>query len=96
MKQHFTKGDDEKQTMMKELMENLEGKQVPEKVLKVINEEMKRFATMEKHHSDWPNMKTYLEYLTKMPYGVHSEDNFDISMAKSILDEGHYAMDEVK
>ena len=81
---------------IKQLMDNLEGKEVPEKVLKVINEEMQRFSTMEKQHSDWPNLKTYLEYLTKMPYGVHSEDNFDISMAKSILDEGHYGMDEVK
>jgi len=25
-----------------------------------------------------------------MPYGVHSDENFDISMAKDILDEGHY------
>lgn len=64
--------------------------------MKIIEEEMKRFATLEKQHSDYPNLKTYLEYLTKMPYGVHSEDNFDITMAKDILDEGHYGLDEVK
>jgi ATP-dependent Lon protease len=31
-----------------------------------------------------------------MPYGVYSDENFDIAMAKDILDEGHYGMDEVK
>jgi len=31
-----------------------------------------------------------------MPYGVYSEDNFDIRMAKDILDKDHYGMDEVK
>ena len=31
-----------------------------------------------------------------MPYGIHSEENFDISMAKDILDKGHYGMDDVK
>ena len=31
-----------------------------------------------------------------MPYGVHSEENFDIRMAKDILDKGHYGMDDVK
>jgi ATP-dependent Lon protease len=31
-----------------------------------------------------------------MPYGVHSDENFDISMAKDILDEGHYGMEDVK
>lgn len=64
--------------------------------MKVIEEELKRFAEMPKTSAEWPNQKTYLEYLTKMPFGVHSEDNFDIAMAKSILDEGHYGMDEVK
>jgi len=51
---------------------------------------------MEKHHSEWQVTKTYLEYLTKMPYGVYSQENFDISMAKDILDESHYGMDDVK
>lgn len=37
-----------------------------------------------------------MEYLTKMPYGVYSEENFDISMAKAILDQGHYGMEDVK
>lgn len=31
-----------------------------------------------------------------MPYGVHSEENFDIRMAKDILDSCHYGMDDVK
>ena len=31
-----------------------------------------------------------------MPFGVHSDENFDISMAKDILDEGHYGMEDVK
>ena len=93
---HFNQGKDERQEAIKELMKNLEGKDVPDYVMKIINEEMNRFATLEKHHHDWPNLKTYLEYLTKMPYNVHSEDNFDIAVAKSILDSGHYGMDEVK
>ena len=46
--------------------------------MKVINEEMQRFMQMERHHSEWQTTKIYLEYLTKMPYGVHSYDNFDI------------------
>mmetsp|Transcript_13182 Transcript_13182/g.22348 ORF Transcript_13182/g.22348 Transcript_13182/m.22348 type:complete len:438 (+) Transcript_13182:948-2261(+) len=96
LKQYFAKDSDEKQQHVEKLLENLKGKSVPEYVMKVINEEMQRFMQMEKHHSEWQTTKTYLEYLTKMPYGVYSEDNFDLSMAKDILDEGHYGMDEVK
>jgi ATP-dependent Lon protease len=78
------------------LLDNLKDKTVPAEVMKVIDEEIQKFMQMEKHHSEWQVTKTYLEYLTKMPYGIHSEENFDISMAKDILDKGHYGMDDVK
>ena len=41
-------------------------------------------------------IKTYLEILTTLPFGVSTEENFDISKAKTILDQGHYGMDDVK
>lgn len=31
-----------------------------------------------------------------MPYGLYSQENFNITMAKDILDETHYGMDDVK
>jgi len=31
-----------------------------------------------------------------MPYGIYSDENFDIKKAKEILDRGHYGMDDVK
>ena len=64
--------------------------------MKVINEELDRFMQMEKQHSEWQVTKTYLEYLTKMPFGVHSDENFDIAMARDILDKGHFGMKDVK
>jgi Lon-like ATP-dependent protease len=96
LKKHFSSDSDEKQQQVKTLLENLKGKTVPENIMKVIDEELKRFMQMEKHHSEWQTTKTYLEYLTKMPYGVYSDENFDIAMAKDILDEGHYGMEDVK
>jgi len=51
---------------------------------------------MEKFSSEMQVTRTYLEYLTKMPYGISSEENFDIKLAKEVLDEGHYGLDEVK
>jgi len=51
---------------------------------------------MEKHHSEFQVTRTYLEYLTKMPYGVSSTENFDINLARTELDLGHYGLNEVK
>lgn len=57
---------------------------------------MDRFLSMDKHSSELQVTRTYLEYLTKLPYGVSSQENYDIKEAKRVLDEAHYGMDEVK
>ena len=51
---------------------------------------------MEKHHSEVQVTRNYLEYLTKMPYGVSSQENFDLKIAREELDAGHYGLEEVK
>jgi ATP-dependent Lon protease len=96
LKKHFTNEKDEKQETVKELLANLKDKVVPEHIMKIINEEISRFLQMEKHHSEFQVTRTYLEYLTKMPYGVSSIENFDINLARTELDLGHYGLNEVK
>jgi ATP-dependent Lon protease len=96
LKKHFTNEKDEKQETVKALLGQLQGKIVPDHVMKVINEEVQRFLQMDKHHSEFQVTRTYLEYLTKMPYGVSSPENFDLQQAKEVLDEGHYGLNEVK
>ena len=44
----------------------------------LINEEIERFLGMDKHHSEQSIIRTYLEYLTSLPYGVTTEENFDL------------------
>jgi len=63
-------------------MQMLEGKEVPDHIMKVINEEMKRFASMDKHNSEAQVSKTYLEYLCKLPHGVKTDENFDLKLAR--------------
>ena len=64
--------------------------------MKTINEELQRFLQMDKNSGEMQVTRTYLEYLTKMPYGVRSVENFDLARAREILDEGHYGMEDVK
>lgn len=51
---------------------------------------------MEKGHSESNVTRTYLDYLTSMPYGIRTEDNFDLKKATEVLDSTHYGMKEVK
>lgn len=96
LKQVFEAEPDEKKEQLKTFMDKLEGKEVPEHIMKVIDEELKRFSQLDKMHSEYQTIKTYLDYLTGLPFGVRSEENYDIKQAKEKLDEGHYGMDDVK
>jgi len=78
------------------MLKNLEGKQVPDHIMNVIKEEIDRFLSMEKYHSESSTIRTYLEYLTSMPYGISTTDNYDIKQAKLVLDEKHHGLAEVK
>lgn len=40
--------------------------------------------------------RNYLDWLTILPWGVHSKDKFDLVAAKHTLDEDHYGMQEIK
>lgn len=77
-------------------MDKLEGKEVPEHIMQVIDEEIKRYMQMDNNHHEAQTTKTYLDYLTDMPWGTKSEENFDIKLARETLDEFHYGLDDVK
>lgn len=51
---------------------------------------------MDEMSSESNIIRTYLEWLVSIPYGVTSEDNLELDKAKAVLDKEHYGMDDVK
>ena len=46
--------------------------------------------------SEFNVSRNYLDWLTQIPWGKYSEENFDLKMAASVLDEDHYGLKDVK
>lgn len=46
--------------------------------------------------SEFDTMIKYVNWITRIPFGVMSKDNLDISNAKRLMDETHYGMDSIK
>lgn len=40
--------------------------------------------------------RNYLDWLTQVPWGVHSPENYNIAHATQVLDEDHYGLKDVK
>lgn len=40
--------------------------------------------------------RNYLDWLTSIPWGINSQENFNISQAREVLDEDHYGLQDIK
>lgn len=96
LKNMFETDKDDKNIQMERFKKNLEGKIVPDHIMKVIKEEMERFLSMDKHSMESNVIRNYLDILTSLPYGISTQENLDIDKARQILNETHYGMEDVK
>lgn len=87
---------DEKETLKTKYKNNLAGKIVPPHIMKVIEEELDRFQMTDKNSSEFHVIRTYLDWLTCLPYGVTTAESLDLEKARAILDRDHYGMQDVK
>ncbi len=79
-----------------ELREKIKNRGMPEPVM---TEALKQLARLEKMHPDASEasmVRTYLDWLTDLPWNTSSQDILDIEHAQKILDEDHYDLHKVK
>ncbi|KRX55463.1 Lon protease -like protein, mitochondrial, partial [Trichinella sp. T9] len=87
---------EDKDAVVEKFQERLKELNVPAHVKEVIDEELQKLSFLDPHSSEFNVSRNYLDWLTKMPWGRQTEENFDLSRAKTVLDNDHYGMDDVK
>ncbi|MGN1399404.1 MAG: endopeptidase La [Erysipelotrichaceae bacterium] len=68
----------------------------PENIKEKAKEEIRRLEMMPSISSEASVIRSYLDWLSKVPYWQESQDNYDINSIKEILDEDHYGIEKVK
>ncbi|KAM0259040.1 hypothetical protein ACHAQJ_003540 [Trichoderma viride] len=69
---------------------------MPDPVRKVFDEEINKLAHLETAASEFNVTRNYLDWLTQIPWGQRSPENFGIPNAIKVLDEDHYGLQDVK
>ena len=87
---------DGKDKMVEKFMEKAQALNMPEPVKKVFDEEISKLQHLEPSASEFNVTRNYLDWLTQIPWGRHSEENFDIPHAVTVLDDDHYGLKDVK
>ncbi|WVZ67150.1 hypothetical protein U9M48_016271 [Paspalum notatum var. saurae] len=89
---------DDKTALSAKFRERMELKKdkCPPHVLQVIEEELTKLQLLEASSSEFNVTRNYLDWLTVLPWGNYSDENFDVHHAQKILDEDHYGLSDVK
>ncbi|XP_066395572.1 lon protease homolog, mitochondrial-like [Miscanthus floridulus] len=89
---------DDKTALSAKFKERIELKKdkCPPHVLQVIEEELTKLQLLEASSSEFSVTRNYLDWLTVLPWGNYSDENFDVHRAQKILDEDHYGLSDVK
>jgi len=79
-----------------ELHEKLEAAELPEDAYEQAERELKRFSALPQHAPDRHLIRTYLEWITDLPWSIETEDDLDLHHAREILDADHHGLDQIK
>ena len=87
---------DGKDKLVEKFKEKANKLAMPEAVKKVFEEELNKLAHLEPAASEFNVTRNYLDWLTQIPWGQRSAENFGIKNAMTVLDEDHYGLKDVK
>ena len=79
-----------------ELEDKIKEAKMPEKVMEVANKELDRMKKIPTQSPEYTVSRTYLDWLTDLPWSIQSDDNQNIEYAQEVLDEDHFGLDKIK
>ncbi|MFA4919942.1 MAG: endopeptidase La [Thermodesulfovibrionales bacterium] len=87
---------DERAEEIKEFKKKIEDANMPEKVLKEAEKQLKRLEKMHPDSAEAGTVRTYLDWLVEIPWSKTTTDNLDIKAAEKVLNDDHYDLEKVK
>jgi ATP-dependent Lon protease len=88
--------EDEQAIELEEYRKKITQAGMPEEAEKEALRELSRMEKMPPQAAEYSVIKTYLDWLTDMPWQVATEDQLDIAHARQVLDEDHYDLQDLK
>ena len=87
---------DEHSAEIKEIKEKIKKAKMPPEAQAVAEKELERLAKIPPASAEYTVARTYLDWLSELPWSESTEDNLDIKEAQKILNEDHYDLEKVK
>jgi ATP-dependent Lon protease len=88
--------DEEGSSELAELRKAIDEARMPEEVETQAKRELRRLERMPEGAAEHGMVRTYLEWLTELPWSKLDPERIDIAEARKILDEDHYGLEKIK
>jgi ATP-dependent Lon protease len=69
---------------------------MPEAVRTEVDRELDRLERMSEQSPEYGWIRNYLDWMVELPWNVASDDNYDVTEARRVLDSDHTGLDDVK
>ncbi len=87
---------DDRSEDMRELREKIKEAKMPEKAAKEADKQLRRLERMHPDAAEASMTRTYIEWLSELPWSKATKDNLDLKAAHRVLEEDHYDLEKVK
>jgi len=81
---------------VKEIEERIAAAAMPEEAEKEARHELDRMRKMPPQAAEYSVIKTYLDWMTSLPWQKSTEDNLDIAHARQVLKTDHFGLEDIK
>jgi ATP-dependent Lon protease len=88
--------EDDKSRDMNKIKEKLAEANLPEDVMKSVNEELERLEVIPDSSPEYNVTRTYLNWIVDLPWSKSTDDVVDMVKAKKILEKEHYGLEKAK
>ncbi|HEX7702500.1 MAG TPA: endopeptidase La [Kofleriaceae bacterium] len=89
-------GDEANDEALKELKAKLDALPLADEARKEVDREWSRLNRIGKESMESQVIRTYLETVSELPWGVRTDEHLDVQEAAKVLDEDHYGLNDVK
>merc|ERR1712146_26608 len=79
-----------------DIKEKIKKSNLSKDALEKVNSEFKKFRNMSPMSAESGVVRSYIDWILSLPWKKLSKINYDLSLAKQVLDDDHYGLKKVK
>ncbi len=89
-------GEEEERDDVEEMRQRIAELELSEEQRTEVDRELRRLERTSPQSAEYQVIRTFLEWVTELPWNERSEEKIDLAKAEEILHDDHYGLEDVK